>query len=224
MALPFTVLVLDDDENALSGMVELLRDAGHQATGAATFDAAKRLLGVEQYDLLVTDVRVRSFNGLRLIQEERTHHPQMAILIVTGYPEPLLELEAGRYGAAYMVKPIKPREFLETAQRLLANVRRERRWPRKRVAIGVGARVGGQHATVVDVCYGGLRVEVTEPSPSPLPTEFLVDLPAFRLSLPASQVWAGRDEGSGAMCCGLEVPWDDSPTGRAWRNIVDVLP
>jgi CheY-like chemotaxis protein len=35
--LPFHILVVDDDEAALNGLLELLRDAGHQATGAATF-------------------------------------------------------------------------------------------------------------------------------------------------------------------------------------------
>jgi len=36
MKLPYRILVLDDDTNALSGMVEILRDAQYVATGAAT--------------------------------------------------------------------------------------------------------------------------------------------------------------------------------------------
>ena len=44
MKLPFRILVLDDDEHALSGLVELLREAEYQVTSAATYDAAKRLL------------------------------------------------------------------------------------------------------------------------------------------------------------------------------------
>jgi DNA-binding response OmpR family regulator len=223
MPLPFTILALDDDEHALSGMLELLRDAGHQATGATTFDAAKRLLAVEQYDLFITDVRLRSFNGLQLVREERPRHPHMAILLITGYPEPLLELEAGRYSAGFLTKPLRPGKFLEEVQRLLATVRRERRWPRKRVTVSVSAQVGGRQATLVDVCYGGLRVEVDETVPAPLPTEFRVDVPAFRLSLPAARVWSARQE-DGALRCGMEVPWDDSPAGRAWRNLVDALP
>jgi len=44
MKLPYRILVLDDDENALTGIVELLRDANYDVTGAATYDAAKRML------------------------------------------------------------------------------------------------------------------------------------------------------------------------------------
>ena len=46
MRLPYRILVLEDDEHTLDGIVELLREAGHNVTGATTYDAAKRLLAV----------------------------------------------------------------------------------------------------------------------------------------------------------------------------------
>ena len=70
MKLPYRILVIDDDEHTLSGIVELLRDAGHHVTGAATYDAAKRLMAVSAFDLLITDVRLRSYNGLRLVSRD----------------------------------------------------------------------------------------------------------------------------------------------------------
>ena len=42
MKMPYRILVLDDDEAALTGIVELLRDAGYVVTAAQTYDAAKR--------------------------------------------------------------------------------------------------------------------------------------------------------------------------------------
>ena len=85
----------------------LLRDAGYLVTGAATYDAAKRLLAVSSYDLLITDVRLRGFNGLHLVRQSHRDHPEMAMIIITGYDEPMIELEAGRYGAEFVRKPIK---------------------------------------------------------------------------------------------------------------------
>ena len=111
MKLPYRILVLDDDEHALSGIVELLRDAGHHVTGAATYDAAKRLLAVSPFDLLVSDVRLRSFNGLHLVMQTRADHPETAVIIITGYDDPLIELEAHRYNAELVRKPIRPVEF-----------------------------------------------------------------------------------------------------------------
>jgi FixJ family two-component response regulator len=36
----------------------------------------------------------------------------MAAIIITGYDEPMLELEAGRHGARFVRKPIQPSHFL----------------------------------------------------------------------------------------------------------------
>src|SRR6476619_2198663 len=113
MKLPYRVLVLDDDEHALSGIVELLRDGGHHVTGAATYDAAKRLLAVSPFDLLITDVRLRSFNGMHLVMRSRSEHPEMAVIIITGYDDPMIEMEAQRYRADLVRKPIRPAEFQE---------------------------------------------------------------------------------------------------------------
>jgi len=159
MKLAYRILVLDDDEHALSGIVEMLRDAGHQVTGAATYDAAKRLLGVSSFDLLVSDVRLRSFNGLHLVMQSRTDHPEMAIIIITGYDDPLIDLEAHRYHAELVRKPLNSSEFLKTVNVALTKVRRQRRWPRKRVVGGFRVTVDGKPAAVVDVSYGGLRLE-----------------------------------------------------------------
>jgi CheY-like chemotaxis protein len=113
MKLPYRVLVLDDDEHALSGIVELLRDAGHNETGAATYDAAKRLQAVSPFHLIVSDVRLRSFNGLHLVMQTRADHPETAIIIITGYDDPLIDLEASRYHAEHVRHPIRPAEFTE---------------------------------------------------------------------------------------------------------------
>src|SRR3954469_20679175 len=156
MKLPFRILVLDDDEHALSGIVELLREAGHHVTGAATYDAAKRLLALGTFDLLVSDVRLRAFNGLPRVMKTRSEPPEMGVIIIRGYDEPLMEIEASRYHATFVAKPIRAGEFLNTVGELLGAVRRQRRWPRKRVVGGFRVTAAGRMAAVVHVSYGGV--------------------------------------------------------------------
>ena len=127
MKLPYRILVLDDDEHALSGIVEFLRDASYVVTAAATYDAAKRLLALGSYDLLVTDVRLRGFNGINLVRQCAVEHTDMALVIITGYDEPMMEFEAGRYGAKFVRKPINPPQFLQIVADSLSKVRRQRR-------------------------------------------------------------------------------------------------
>jgi len=221
MKLPYRVLVLDDDEHALSGVVELLRDAGHHVTGAATFDAAKRLLAVSPFDLLVSDVRLRSFNGLHLVMQTRTDHPEMAVVIITGYDDPLIELEAHRYHADLVRKPIRPAEFLRVVAAALAAVRRQRRWPRKRVVGGFRVTVGGRPAAVVDVSYGGLRLEL--PDAAPLPDAFDVEVAGIGLHLEVEPVWTQASGHTSGTVCGATLSAEHTPSARTWRAIVDRL-
>jgi DNA-binding response OmpR family regulator len=222
MKLPYRILVLDDDEHALSGIVEMLRDAGHHVTGAATYDAAKRLLGVSAFDLLITDVRLRSFNGLHLVMQTHRDHPETAVIIITGYDDPLIELEAHRYHAELVRKPIKAAEFARVVERSLSTVRRQRRWPRKRVVGGFRVTVKGQPAAVVDVSYDGLRIELP-PSAAPLPSSFDVEVTGIGLHLEVEPVWSHSAGPAAGTVVGATLAAEHTPSARTWRAIVDRL-
>jgi DNA-binding response OmpR family regulator len=221
MKLAYRVLVLDDDEHALSGIVELLRDAGHNVTGASTYDAAKRLLAVSPFDLLVSDVRLRSFNGLHLVMQTRADHPEIAVIIITGYDDPLIDLEASRYNAKLVRKPIRPAEFMRTVNDALATVRRQRRWPRKRVVGGFRVTVKGRPAAVVDVSYGGLRLEL--PEPAAVAESFDVEVAGIGLHLEVEAVWSQATGQSTGTLCGATLSAEHTPSARTWRAIVDRL-
>lgn len=220
--LPFKILVVDDDEAALAGMLELVGDAGHQATGAATFDAARGLLEVEQYDLLVADIRLRSYNGLHLVRLARLLHPEMAVVLITGYPETSLEFEAARYGAIYMEKPVNPRVFLRTVERLLAQVRRSRRWPRHHAPAALGVQIGDWSARLLDVSYGGLRFEMRAPE-TPLPPTVKVRMPDLNLFVEAETIWTDRVSRPGALQGGLALVTEGEAAPSPWRALVDSL-
>ena len=221
MKLPFRILVLDDDEHALSGIEELLRGVGHHVTAAPTYEAAKRALSAAAFDLLITDVRLRAFNGINLVKQCRIEHPEMAIIIMTGYDEPTLEFEASRYNAASARKPLRAAEFLDTVDRALTTVRRQRRWPRKRVIGGFRVTAAGQPAAVIDVCYGGLRLEL--PERIPLPATFDVEVAGIGLHLVVEPVWSQMLADGAGTVCGASISAEQSPEARTWRDIVDRL-
>jgi CheY-like chemotaxis protein len=220
MKLPYRVLVLEDDENALAGIAELLTESGYDVTPAAKYEEAKELLSRGTYDLLITDVRLRGYNGLHLVMKVREESPDTAIIIMTGYDEPLLELEASRYNAQFVKKPIKALALLEAAKRSLVTVRRQRRWPRKRVIGGFRVTAAGRPAAVVDVSYGGLCLEM--PATGQLPSSFDVEVSGIGLHLLVEPVWSYAST-PGAVTCGAALASDSSPAARTWRAIVDRL-
>jgi DNA-binding response OmpR family regulator len=221
MKLPYRILVLDDDENALDGIVEMLRDAEYHVTGATTYESAKRLLAADSYDLFVTDVRLRGYNGLNLVMKSRTDYPDMAVIIISGYEEPLMELEASRYQAVFVGKPLRPAVFLQTVAESLSGVRRERRWPRKRVVGGFRVTAAGKPAAVVDVSYGGLRLQV--PKGTELAESFPVELAGIGLQFAVQAVWLCPSDNSNYMLCGAAIASDQSAAANTWRAIVDRL-
>jgi len=221
MKLPYRILVLEDDKHALSGIVELLRDADYQVAGTGTYDAAKQLLSESAYDLLITDIRLRGFNGLNLVMKSRAEHPDMAVIIISGFDEPLIELEASRYQAVFISKPIRPAAFLQAVAECLARVRRERRWPRKRIVGGFRVTAAGKPAAVVDVSYGGLRLEV--PKGTELAHSFPVELAGIGLQLQVQAVWSRSSDDAKSTLCGAALQTDQSPAAHTWRAIVDRL-
>lgn len=219
--LPYRILVLDDDENALSGIVELLRDAAYVVTGSETYDAAKRLLAIGSYDLFVTDVRLRGFNGINLVRQSAADHPDMALVIISGYDEPMMEIEAARYGARFVRKPIKPEEFVAACGECLSRVRRKRRWTRRRVIGGFRVTADARAAAAVDVSYGGLRLEVA--GAADLPDAFDVEVDGIDLRFEVETVWIRPSADGRSVTCGAALATDSTPAARTWRAIVDRL-
>jgi DNA-binding response OmpR family regulator len=221
MKLPYRILVLEDDPNTLSGVVEMLRDADYDATGAGTYEAAKSLLAISSYDLFITDVRLRGFNGLNLVRQCSGDYPDMGIIIMTGYDESMMEIEAARYGATFIRKPFSAASLLGTVTDCLAQVRRQRRWTRKRVLGGFRVVAAGRPAAVVDVSYGGLRLEL--PNSANVPESFAVEVSGIGLHLPVERVWTQPSTDGATLVCGASLAADATPAARTWRAIVDRL-
>ena len=93
-----------------------------------------------------------------------------------------------------MRKPIRPAEFKQRVNEALTQVRRQRRWPRKRVVGGFRVTIKGRPAAVVDVSYGGLRLEL--PDGEPLPGPFDVEVAGIGLHLEVEPVWSQASGGT----------------------------
>jgi DNA-binding response OmpR family regulator len=112
------ILIVDDNAAAVSGLVELLGDAGYQVVTASTFEEGKRLADEENPDLLIVDIRLGPYNGLQLAIRQRLKHPGRPIIITTAFPDAVLEREARHYGE-FVAKPIDPADLVQLVRHLL---------------------------------------------------------------------------------------------------------
>jgi CheY-like chemotaxis protein len=82
------VLVVDDDFLVAMGTVAMLEDLGHQTVQVHSAREALDLLAAgERFDVVVTDHAMPSMTGLELAETISDSHPDMAIILASGYAE-----------------------------------------------------------------------------------------------------------------------------------------
>jgi CheY-like chemotaxis protein len=216
-----TILIVDDHRVTRMGLAELLAHEGFDVVTAGTFQEARRILREDPPDLLIADVRLGSFNGLQLVISGQQRVPA---IVITGYADAVLEAEARRGGAEYLVKPFDPERLLTLIRHKLGSTPPAfsvpRRWRRKAV-VGLTAQVGDKPAKIVDVSYGGVKFEIRPGETGPPPPSFQLRL-SNEMSLQADLVWKSMltDE---MWVCGAAV-WPEESTARQWFGLVDTAP
>jgi len=129
------ILVVDDEE--MDRVLErvILENAGHHLLFAADGEAAFTLCRKENVDLVVTDLAMPDFNGLRFIRELREAGMYMPLIAISGWAVDQLDL-ALEYGAdIILAKPVDGPTLLgavETALTLPALPDRMDPWRRVR--------------------------------------------------------------------------------------------
>lgn len=213
-----TILIVDDDRPTRQGLAELLDGAGYRTSTLGSFEEAVRALRTAPPDLLIADVRLGPFNGLQLVISSPRPIPS---IIITGFADPVLESDARRRGADYILKPINPAALLTLVEQKLAarsGFGVPRRWHRKAVIGGLPAQIGEKPARVLDVSYGGVRFEMAGESERTPPASIEITFPSAQLSVRASLVWKSLIAGRVWLCgAALETA---SPE---WHGLVDAL-
>src|SRR5688500_18062499 len=107
------VVLVDDDEALLRVLATGLELSGCVVTAFERFDEAKKHLGTEVPDILITDVRLGGSNGLHLVVMSKLRHPEMVAVVMTGYDDVVLKKDAEAAGAHYVVKPLLLADLVE---------------------------------------------------------------------------------------------------------------
>ena len=119
-----TILIVDDEKLERRGIRFLLkREGDFQILEAANGKDALGVLASNHVDILFSDVKMPYMNGLELTKAVREDHPEMEIVIFSGYNDFSYAREALRYGVVeYVLKPVDPNEFHKTFQRVMENI------------------------------------------------------------------------------------------------------
>lgn len=114
------ILIVDDDPDILTVIQRLLETDGHESVTAEDGLKALELVKRQPFDLIISDLRMPSMDGMSLLREVKTIRPSLPVILVTAYASAETASESVKLGAAaYLFKPFKVKELLDAVGRAL---------------------------------------------------------------------------------------------------------
>jgi two-component system, NtrC family, response regulator len=123
------VIMVEDDEIARLTLEEQLRDGGYEVHSFETAEPALALLKRQGADVVVSDMRLPTMDGITFLEQAKGADPQLIMLLLTGYGTVQDAVQAMKLGASdYLCKPVSADEILLRMERALAyrQARRDR--------------------------------------------------------------------------------------------------
>lgn len=102
------ILIVDDEEELVSALVERLKLRGFRATGVVRGDDALSFLEQQECDVVLLDVKMPGLGGLEVIRRIKRDRPGVEVVLLTGHGSVKSVEEGMALGAFdYLMKPVK---------------------------------------------------------------------------------------------------------------------
>lgn len=102
------ILFVDDEPGVLNGLRRKLHDKPWECSFAAGGTAALELLEQEEFDVVVSDLRMPGMDGIELLEHVRHMHPRTARIVLSGYADRDMLLRSTRPAHQFLSKPCDP--------------------------------------------------------------------------------------------------------------------
>jgi DNA-binding NtrC family response regulator len=100
------ILIVEDDAVFVRPLQRTLESEGFEVSAVPSGEAALERLRDEDFDLVVTDKRLPKMDGIDVVRQIKSGHPDVAVVVMTAHATIESAVEALRLGAAdYLLKP-----------------------------------------------------------------------------------------------------------------------
>jgi len=121
------ILVVDDEPGVLRLCQRLLEKEGYTVITTASPSQALSILERETIHLMLVDIRMPGIDGFQLMNLARRLHPEIAVVMITGYGTVETALEALREGAeSLLLKPFSGPVLVQGVKTALLSSQRKR--------------------------------------------------------------------------------------------------
>jgi two-component system response regulator HydG len=116
------ILVVDDDSEMCRMVSDILKGEGFSVVAVHDSLEAAKLLSKEEFDVMVTDLKMKGLKGLDLLEEANKVAPLTPVIIITAFGTIESAIKAMKMGAYdYITKPFKMDELVLTVRKALEN-------------------------------------------------------------------------------------------------------
>ncbi|MDH5696042.1 MAG: FAD-dependent oxidoreductase [Dehalococcoidia bacterium] len=120
------ILVVEDEAIVRESLRDWLADSGYPVETAADGEEGLKVIGEQDVDLVLLDMRLPGKDGLQVLREARTQRPQLKGIIITAYPSIETAVEAMKIGAVdYLPKPVDLTDLEKLIEKALGPVQVE---------------------------------------------------------------------------------------------------
>ncbi len=159
------ILIVDDEKNYRIILTRLLTDAGYRVSAEENPFAALELLGREDVDLVISDLRMPRMDGMEFFNVVKKQHEFLPVIITTAFATVETALQAMKQGVFdYLTKPFKNDEILLVISKSLefSRLRRENDLLRRQLGQGELSELLGESPVMRQ-----LREEISRIGPAP---------------------------------------------------------
>jgi len=116
------ILVVDDDLGMCGMLSDVLKEEGFSVHTTGESLEASKILKKEEFDVIVTDLRMKGLKGLDLLEVARKVAPMTPVIIITAFGTIESAIKAMKMGAYdYITKPFQMDEIVLTVRKALEN-------------------------------------------------------------------------------------------------------
>ncbi|MBW1635984.1 MAG: response regulator [Deltaproteobacteria bacterium] len=118
------ILVIDDESRIRDACRIVLKEKGYDVEVAPDGDQGLRMIEEKHFDVILVDLMLPSISGFDVLQAVRSHHPDTAVIVITGYATLEHSIEAMKKGAFdFIPKPFTPDQLRTVVDKSLRYTR-----------------------------------------------------------------------------------------------------
>ncbi len=127
-SIPIRILIIDDDEAHAETVADCLARVGSDCTVANSGESGAKLIESDNYDVVITDLKMDDLDGLQILARTREELPDAEVIVLTGHGSIHSAVTAMQHGAnTYLTKPLDINELRTAVEKASDRLRLIRR-------------------------------------------------------------------------------------------------